>query len=433
MQRVLIIDDNPDIIDALDLLLSLHDYQVSTANTVKEAVLAVSNQQIDLIIQDMNFSQGTTSGAEGKDLFYQLKELSPNTPIIIITAWSQLETAIELVKAGAADYLPKPWDDRRLLDIIANHISQSVNSQSPPQSNLIYQSDAMTQLVAMAKKVAPSDISVLITGANGCGKERVADFIHQHSSRATQPFLKVNMGALPSELIESELFGVEKGAFTGANTSRAGRFEAANGGTIFLDEIGNLSLSGQMKLLRVLQTGQFERVGSTETINVDVRIISATNAELSQAIMQGEFREDLFYRLNVVELNLKPLVQRKDDILPLTYYFIGDDYQLSPQAQVFLLAHTWPGNVRELENMCKRAKVFSESELLRPEDFSPHANAPAIPSAHTTRLPELDEASHLQSVLDNHQWIISRAASELGISRQALYRRIEKHQLMQKG
>jgi len=424
MQRVLVIDDNPDILDALDLLLSLHDYAVTTATTVKDAVVAVNNQRIDLIIQDMNFSLGTTSGSEGKYLFYQLKQVKPDTPIIIITAWSQLETAIELVKAGAADYLPKPWDDRKLLATIASHIGQVTTAPVP--SNLIYQSDAMAQLIAMATRVASSDISALITGANGCGKEKLADYIHQQSTRAGQPFIKVNMGALPGDLIEAELFGAEKGAYTGATTTRQGRFEAADGGTIFLDEIGNLSLAGQMKLLRVLQTGEFERVGSSHTIAVNVRVISATNANLSAAIASGSFREDLYYRLNVVELNLLPLAKRSDDILPLAQHFIGPDYTLSNSAQKMLVSHAWPGNVRELENMCKRALVFSNDHLLLPEHFISQDIQPASQPS------QQDEATSLQQILDDNQWVISRAAGQLGLSRQALYRRIEKHQLSPK-
>lgn len=419
MKRVLIVDDNPDILEALDLLLSLHDYTVVTATTVKEAVVAATHQHIDLIIQDMNFSQGTTSGDEGCELFYQLKEIAPQTPIVIITAWSQLETAIKLVKAGACDYLAKPWDDEKLLNILRDNIKRSSSAKAQP-SSLIYQSQQMTQLVQMASRVANSDISVLISGANGCGKEKLADYVHQQSPRAAQPFIKVNMGALPSDLIEAELFGVEKGAYTGATASRQGRFEAANGGTLFLDEIGNLPLSGQMKLLRVLQTGEFERVGSSDTISVDVRVISATNTDIPAAIAQGNFREDLYYRLNVVELNLPNLAKRRDDILPLAQHFIGDSYQLSPAAQKVLLNHCWPGNVRELENMCKRALVFCDTHLLEPQHLSLEAALPPTPQ---------DEAQVLQQVLDRHQWVISRAASELGISRQALYRRIEKHQI----
>ncbi|NQZ11988.1 MAG: sigma-54-dependent Fis family transcriptional regulator, partial [Algicola sp.] len=236
MKTILIVDDNPDILDALDLLLSLHDYQVSLASTVKEAVLAASRQRIDLIIQDMNFSDGTTSGEEGKKLFYALSEAHPDIPIIIITAWGSIETAIELVKAGAEDYLPKPWNDKKLLETIGNHINDSAQ-QSPQkaepkaQPNFIYHSLEMASLVEMAAKVAQSDISALITGPNGAGKEKLADYIHAQSARASGPFVKINMGAIPQDLMEAELFGVEKGAFTGADSVRQGRFETADGGT----------------------------------------------------------------------------------------------------------------------------------------------------------------------------------------------------------
>lgn len=439
MKRVLVVDDNTDILDALDLLLSLHDYQVITADTIKNAILAAQNQRIDLVIQDMNFSQGTTSGDEGKSLFYQLKELIPTTPIIIITAWSQLETAIELVKNGACDYLPKPWDDEKLLTTIAANIgsntSLSKSHQASKEShqrtdNFIVHSAPMKKLIAMAGKVAMSDISALITGPNGSGKERIADYIHQHSPRREQPFIKVNMGALASELMEAELFGAEKGAYTGATTTRVGRFEAANGGTLFLDEIGNLSLAGQMKLLRVLQTGQFERVGSSETISVDVRVISATNSDLPKAIAHGEFREDLYYRLNVVELHLAPLNQRQDDIIPLAQHFVSPTHQLSDDAAALLKQQPWPGNVRELENHCQRAMVLCSGDILTSEHFMLDSTSSAN-TVNATMINADDDKTQLQSVLDKHQWVISRAASELGLSRQALYRRIEKHQLTQ--
>ncbi|WP_159820947.1 sigma-54-dependent transcriptional regulator [Colwellia sp. 20A7] len=449
MKRILVVDDNPDILDALDLLLSLHNYQVITASTIKEALFAANNQRIDLIIQDMNFSQGTTSGEEGRCLFYQLQEIVPTTPIIIITAWGQLEIAVELVKAGAADYLPKPWNDIKLLDIIAENIIEPANNSNEKSaqknnnttentsSNFIVESQPMKQLVAMANKVANSDISVLITGANGSGKERIADYIHQNSPRHTNPFTKVNMGALASELMEAELFGAEKGAYTGATAMRKGRFEAANGGTLFLDEIGNLSLAGQMKLLRVLQTGQFERVGSSETITVDVRVISATNSHLPQAIEDNTFREDLYYRLNVVELNLPPLAQRQDDIIPLARHFISGSHQLSEQAASLLKQQPWPGNVRELENHCQRAMVLCADEMLLPEHFMLGANSAkvdcslSINKAESIALDASADKVNLQAVLDKHEWVIARAANELGLSRQALYRRIEKHQLSQ--
>lgn len=422
MPRILIVDDNPDIIAALDLLLTIHGYQVVTASNKMEAVLAVSRQHIDLAIQDMNFAYSATSGEEGNSLFHELKRLKPNLPIIVITAWSQLENAVELVKAGAVDYLQKPWDDAKLLATISEHTQNVVNptkSSNHSVSSLVFKSQIMQTLVDNAEKVAASDINLLITGANGAGKEKLADHVHQHSARQHAPFIKVNMGALPQELMEAELFGAEKGAFTGANAQRQGRFEAADGGTLFLDEIGNLPLAGQMKLLRVLQTGEFERLGSNTTQKVDVRVISATNADLALDVQNGKFREDLYYRLNVVELHLPPLEQRKEDILPLAEYFLGNDHSLSQAAQQALLDYNWPGNVRELENACARAKVFANGQVLEAETFFDRQV-----SAQT-----VSEKERIEKALAANDGVIKHAAEELGMSRQSLYRRIEKYQL----
>ena len=429
MPQILVVDDNPDILEALELLLSLHSYTVLTAENEKQALLAVSHQRVDLVIQDMNFAQGITSGREGESLFNALKALNNDLPIILMTAWTQLETAISLVKGGATDYLQKPWDDVKLLDLVARYsqspqATKSKNKQSENNlkhtDDLIYQSKEMQALIFQANKVASANVNVLITGANGAGKEKLADYIHQQSPRHNNAFIKVNMGALPHELMEAELFGAEKGAFTGANQARIGRFEAANGGTLFLDEIANLTLLGQMKLLRVLQTGEFERLGSNTTLKVDVRILSATNADLAVAVKQGTFREDLYYRLNVIELNLPDLAKRKADIVPLAQYFIGSDYSLSDEATQVLTRYTWPGNVRELENACKRAIVFCCDNQLAPADFQ--LSSSQLEST-------LNEKQIIEQVLIKHNGVIKHAASELGLSRQALYRRIEKYQI----
>lgn len=429
MPQILVVDDNPDILEALELLLSLHGHTVLTAENEKQALLAVSYQRVDLVIQDMNFAQGITSGKEGKSLFTALKALNSDLPIILITAWTQLETAIALVKSGATDYLQKPWDDVKLLDLVEKYSQKSQTSKSKHSQNesnqtatddFIYESQEMHTLIAQASKVAAANVNVLITGANGAGKEKLADYIHQQSHRNNSAFIKVNMGALPHELMEAELFGAEKGAFTGANQARIGRFEAANGSTLFLDEIANLTLAGQMKLLRVLQTGEFERLGSNTTLKVDVRVLSATNADLHLAVQQGTFREDLYYRLNVIELHLPDLAQRKTDIAPLAQYFIGNDYSLSEEAAKALTDYSWPGNVRELENACKRALVFTNSSSLEPSDFQLASNQLE---------PALDEKQNIEQVLSKHNGVIKHTALELGLSRQALYRRIEKYQI----
>lgn len=448
MDKVLIVDDNPSVCAALELLLSIHDVESVSCYTPKEAYLMVQREAIALVIQDMNFSQDTTSGEEGKALYYQLRQLQPDLPIILLTAWTQLEMAVELVRAGAADYLAKPWDDNKLILTVKNLLEmqdlrrenqqlrhdkqqaqQLTNSalQGVDLCGLVFESAPMQRLVEMAAQVAASDIATLITGPNGAGKEKIAEIIQANSARKDGPFIKVNVGALPSELLEAELFGAEAGAFTGAGKARVGRFEAADGGTLFLDEIGNLPLAGQVKLLRVLQTGEFERLGSHQTRKVDVRIISATNADLKADISKGVFREDLFYRLNVIELKLPALNQRQADVLPLVRHFAGSDYQLSHQLEQALMAHDWPGNVRELENSVKRAVVLATSKQLEPTDFGIEFQAEAsLDKGANKSLADFSQAD-IESALAQAGGVVARAAKSLGLSRQALYRRMDKY------
>ncbi|MCG9760522.1 MULTISPECIES: sigma-54-dependent transcriptional regulator [Pseudoalteromonas] len=441
MDKILIVDDNPAVLDALSLLLELHDYQVVTASSPLEAIKVVSFQQIALVIQDMNFSADTTSGEEGAALFHQLKALNAKLPIILLTAWTELTTAVELVKAGAADYLAKPWDDQKLLTTIANLVAlgeahkQVANFERAEQERqqfnqgadlcgVVYKSVAMQRVIDMALQVAKSDVSVLITGPNGSGKEKIAEIIQANSPLKNQPFVKVNAGALPSDLIEAELFGAESGAYTGANKQRIGRFEAADNGTLFLDEIGNLPLPEQTKLLRVLQSGEFERLGSVETKKVSVRVISATNADLLADIRGGKFREDLYYRLNVIELNLPALSQRVDDILPLVAHFLPARV-LTSDAQQALSQHLWPGNVRELENACKRAAVLNPDGELSAKDFGldVQANTAQVSVSQTIREPSKEE---LEQALKTHLGVIAKVARHFNMSRQALYRRLQK-------
>src|SRR5690606_3353239 len=310
-----------------------------------------------------NFTEDTTSGQEGKALFYKLRQVRLDIPIILITAWTQLETAIELVKSGATDYIAKPWDEIKLVTTVKNlleledlqqqqrqqaqalHLERTRLSETANLCGLVYQSSAMHALASLAAKIARSDVPVLITGPNGSGKEKIAQIVQANSRVNTGPFVCVNVGALPQDLIEAELFGAEAGAFTGITKKRIGRFEAADGGTIFLDELGNLSASGQAKLLRVLQSGEFERLGSSETRRCKVRVISATNTDLEQAIEKGEFREDLFYRLNVFELKVPALAERTEDIPPLIHHFLNGRAQLEPSILRALSSYAWPGNV----------------------------------------------------------------------------------------
>ena len=447
MEKILVVDDNQSVCRALTILLELHDFEVVCCNSPKEAYSIVMYQRISLAILDMNFTEDTTSGEEGEEAFYQLRNLQPDLPVILLTAWTELTKAVDLVKNGAADYLAKPWDDNKLVVTIKNLVEISdlnqknavlarqnrERSSANADANLcglVFASTAMQRLVDMSVQVAKSDVSVLVTGPNGAGKERIADIIHANSARHHKPFIKVNVGALPADLMEAELFGAESGAYTGATKQRIGRFEAADGGTLFLDEIGNLPLSGQVKLLRVLQTGEFERLGSHQTIKVDVRVISATNADLKADIASGAFREDLYYRLNVIELNLPPLQQRTDDIAPLINHFTQTNKSLSKMAEQALLNHSWPGNVRELENACQRAMLFAKEDEWQPEDFGlPSDNISAKqPSAAPQMTQPQDDLTKeaIEACIGQHGGVISRAAKQLGLSRQALYRRMEK-------
>ncbi|MCL1060320.1 sigma-54 dependent transcriptional regulator [Shewanella gelidimarina] len=483
MDTILIVDDNQAVCNALALMLELNGFNTLTCLSPEVALELITLHDIVLVVQDMNFTQDTTSGEEGKTLFYAIRKIQPELPIVLLTAWTQLEIAVELVKEGAVDYMGKPWDDAKLLTSVGNLISLHTLSKANAKLSrvdnqrmavikdadlcgIIFSSGAMQRCVDLALQIARSDVSVLVTGPNGAGKDKLADIIHANSNLKHKPFIKVNIGALPMELLEAELFGAEAGAFTGATKTRIGRFEAADGGTLFLDEIGNLPLSGQVKLLRVLQTGEFERLGSHQTHKVNVRVISATNADLIEDIQAGRFREDLFYRLNVIELALPALNERIDDVLPLVSHFVGAEYSLDKHTQQTLEAHHWPGNVRELENACKRAVILAESSRLTADDFglmditakpSPqnvtHGDTvfgstvssrtassgsvqpqtpPAVVSAETAfdhRVPvsSTDEKADIEAALDNHKGVIARVAKSLGLSRQALYRRMEKY------
>jgi DNA-binding NtrC family response regulator len=385
----------------------------------------------------MNFTPGATSGDEGIALFRRVRAVDPTLPILLMTAWTSLETAVQLVKEGATDYLAKPWDDAKLVATVRSLLrarelremdekeraertsSRSALARLHDLRGIVYESDAMHRIVSLAVQIAPSDVPVLITGPNGAGKEKIAEIIHAGSRRKQKPLVKVNAGAIPDELIESELFGAEPGAFTGSTRLRIGRFEAANGGTLFLDEIGNLSAAGQMKVLRVLQTGELERLGSSETRRVDVRVLCATNIDLQQAIARGTFRQDLYFRIAVIEIAVPPLKARREDVLPLAESFLKPPKQLSDAARAALLAHDWPGNVRELQNRILRASVIGSDETITPEDLGFGESR-----EHTADVPV--ERGQIEMALLNANGSVSRAAEALGVSRQALYRRMEK-------
>lgn len=438
MATILIVDDNQAITAALQTLFRLQRYEVLVALQPAQAQLLLQQQPVDLILQDMNFAKGEMDGAAGKALFYQLRQQYPQVPLILMTAWTSLDMVVELVKAGALDYIAKPWDDERLLLTVKNALQLKTLQDEQQQTvrkrreqlrqfegkdlcGLVFASTATEQLLQMALQLAPSDAAILITGNNGTGKEGIAQVLHANSRRKHKALVKVNMGALPAELMEAELFGAEAGAYSGLHKSRIGRFELADGGTIFLDEIGNLPLAGQMKLLRVLQTGEFERLGSSYTRKVDVRVLSATNSDLQQSIARGQFRQDLYYRLNVVELHLTDLAQRSDDILPLVALFLQGKKSLSTAAEQLLLQYSWPGNVRELQNVCQRALLLAAGAEIQAADlglpyFEPHTGKRALDDV---------ERVDIEQALAGAGGVIARAARTLGISRQALYRRME--------
>jgi len=446
MRTVLVIDDNPAVAQALSLLFGLHDIRTLTAFTPQKGLAALAHERVDLVIADMNFSADTTSGEEGAALFRALRAQQPDLPVVLLTAWTHLESAVQLVKAGAADYIGKPWDNDKLLATVENllELAETTRERQRLQDEqrrrrerlaeqydlcgIVFASDAMERVVELACRVARADVRVLITGPNGAGKERIAQIVHANSALRAGPFVAVNCGAIPSELIEAELFGAEAGAYTGANKARTGRFEAANGGTLFLDEIGDLPLAGQVKLLRVLETGQFEMLGSSKTRTAQVRILSATNADLPALIREGRFREDLYYRLNVIEIAVPPLADRPADILPLARHFLGDSLQLSEDATAALLGHDWPGNVRELRNSIERAKLLERDSIVVAADL----NLPAVTRAAPREIEQLSKEV-LEGSLREAGGNISRAAQSLGLSRQALYRRLERFNLRPAG
>jgi DNA-binding NtrC family response regulator len=425
--QVLIVEDQPGVADALAVLCDVHELPAVVARTPAEALDRVRAGSVGVVIQDMNFRPGVTSGREGVELFRSLRALDPSLPILLMTAWASLETAVELVREGAHDYLAKPWDDDKLVASVRALLERRGGARAPgPDVELcgaIVESQAMLRLFAFAAQVARAEVPVLITGPNGAGKEKIAEVIVANSPRRRGPFVRVNAGALPDELFEAELFGAEPGAYTGSQRLRVGRFEAAHGGTLFLDEIGTLSPAGQRKLLRALERGEIERLGSSETRRVDVRILTATNADLRAEVAAGRFREDLFFRMNVIEIAVPALRDRVDDVLPLARAFLREHGggELSPESEEALRGHAWPGNVRELRNRIRRAQVVRSGARITPADLDlPAASGDADDDAPSS------ERSALEALLRRHRGSISRAAEELGMSRQALYRKMDR-------
>jgi DNA-binding NtrC family response regulator len=440
MPTVLVIEDNPSVATALEVLFSLQEIDTLRALSPAEGLRMLEQQAVDLVVQDMNFTADTTSGEEGVALFRDIRARHPDLPVILLTAWTHLDAAVDLIKAGAADYLAKPWDDRKLVTAVQNLIElgqanralrQRMQRESRHRRELEAQYDlrgfvwndpATERVLALACQVARADVPVLITGPNGAGKERIAEILQANSAVRDGPFVTLNCGALPSELIEAELFGADAGAYTGASKAREGKFEAADGGTLFLDEIGNLPPAGQMKLLRVLETGRFERLGSNRERQVKVRVISATNADLGAMIRAGSFREDLYYRLNLIELALPPLAERPGDILPLAEHFLGVARTLGEPARAALLRHAWPGNVRELKNTMQRAALLARGPVIEPADLG----LPTPAGGHAVATDAEPDRETIERALGASNGVVAQAAAELGLSRQALYRRMER-------
>jgi DNA-binding NtrC family response regulator len=446
--HLLIADDQRDVLEALVLLLEGHGFAVDTAPSPSAALAALDRRDYDALLLDMNFARDTTSGREGLDLLEHLRTLEPDMPVVVMTAWGTIDNAVEAMRRGARDYVEKPWDNARLVSILSTqvelgralrrtrrleHETRLLRSSGLP--HMIAESPVMRPILQLMERVGPSDANVLITGEHGTGKELVAQWLHAASPRTARSFIAVNMGGLSEGLFESELFGHVKGAFTDARTDRVGRFELADGGTLFLDEIGTVPLALQSKLLRVLQTGDVERVGSAKARHVDVRVISATNADLAREVAEGRFREDLLFRLNTIEIHLPPLRDRREDIPPLATYFLrkhATRYRtaatgFAPAAMQLLLAHRWPGNIRELDHALERAVLLASGTEIRAGDLA------LRPAAATTRLEDLTleevEKLLIQKALARHDGNVSQAAQALGLSRSAMYRRIASHAL----
>jgi DNA-binding NtrC family response regulator len=447
--RLLVADDDPGVLEALSLLLKGEGYDVETATSPGGILAAVEARDFNAVLMDMNYTMDTTGGVEGLDLLSRLQHLDATLPVIVMTAWGSIEGAVESMRRGARDYIEKPWDNARLLHVLRTQIAlgEAVRkTQRLESENLLLRKDGAPELIATAasmqpvlrlmERVGPSDANALITGEHGTGKEVVARWLHAASNRAARPLVTVNLGGLAEGVFESELFGHVKGAFTDAKTDRVGRFELADGGTLFLDEIANLTPNQQATLLRVLQTGELERVGSSKTRRVDVRIISATNADVNAEMAAGRFREDLLFRINTIEIHLPPLRERLEDIPVLAAYFLREyagKYRkpvskFHPEAMKALLSYSWPGNVRELAHAVERAALLAEGDTVRPGDLNLRA-----PGDGGARLEDMSledvERLLIQKALARYQGNVSAAAKTLGLSRSALYRRLQRHGL----
>ncbi len=448
MTRILLADDQRDVLEALRILLKGEGYQTEAVTSLAAVFNALEKKDYALLVMDLNYTRDTTSGQEGLAAIPKIQDIDNMLPIVVMTAWASIDLAVEAMKRGARDFVTKPWDNERLLTIVRTQIelatalrrgrkleaeNQLLRGNMP---NLIAESPAMRPVIEMISRVGPSDANVLITGENGTGKGLIAQALHALSPRASRTMITVNMGGLSETLFESELFGHVKGAFTDAKTDRAGRFELADEGTLFMDEIANIPLAQQAKLLRVIETGNFERVGSSKTMHANVRIISATNANLQDEIVAGRFRQDLLFRLNTIQISLPPLRDRREDIMPLANSFLRQHVQryrkqisgFDEPARERLLQHRFPGNVRELDHVVERAVLMAQDRQIRAADLGVTATGPESRSLEEMSLEEV-EAFLIKKALARNEGNARKAAEALGLSRSAFYRRLQQYGL----
>jgi DNA-binding NtrC family response regulator len=444
--RVLIADDQQDVLEALRLLLKSEGFQIDAVTSPDQIMTSIEAKDFDVALIDLNYTRDTTSGQEGLDLLNQLQSLDSTLPVVVMTAWGSVDLAVEAMRRGARDFVQKPWENARLLSILWTQAelgralrrgdrleAENELLRGETGSKLIAESPAMQPILQMIARVGPSDANVLITGENGTGKGVVSSVLHSISHRASKPLVTVNVGGLSEGVFESELFGHNKGAFTDAKTDRVGRFELANDGTLFLDEIANISLPQQAKLLRVLETGEFERVGSSKTKKVNVRIISATNADLNTDVASGRFRQDLLFRLNTVEIRMPALRHRREDIPLLASHFLRQHatrYRklvttFDNAAMTALTDHPWPGNVRELDHAIERSVLMAQGTVVKASDLGLYQSSDGSPKLDDMSLDEV-ECYLIKRTLARFDGNVSKAAEALGLSRSALYRRLEK-------
>jgi len=448
MVRILLADDQRDVLEALRILLKSEGYQTEGVTSLAGIFHALEKKEYALLLMDLNYTRDTTSGQEGLAAILKIQETDPTLPIVVMTAWASIELAVDAMKRGAHDFVTKPWDNQRLLAIVRTQIELAAALRRERKleaenemlrgtmPELIAQSPSMQPVVEMISRVAPSDANVLITGENGTGKSLIAQAIHALSPRASRTMITVNMGGLSETLFESELFGHVKGAFTDAKADRAGRFELADESTLFMDEIANIPLAQQAKLLRVIETGDFERVGSSKTLHANVRIISATNANLENEIAAGRFRQDLLFRLNTIQIELPPLRDRREDIMPLANNFLrqhAERYRkqvggFDENARERLLQHRFPGNIRELDHVVERAVLMTKDRQIRAADLGLTTGTSEARNVEEMSLEEV-EAFLIKKALARNDGNARKAAEALGLSRSAFYRRLQQYGL----